>query len=128
MAKDIQLVQISGYLFLLGVIISIIAGIVQGIIPSVGFILLVLGAIIGLLALGGWAKLTLDEERVFMLGTIALTVAGTSGSAFAAIPVIGSPYVVNIISNIGTLVVPAAVLIALHALWRVGAGKLRLGK
>jgi len=130
MAKsDTQLVQMSGYLFLLGVIIAIIAGLAPGAIPSstTATVLMVLGAIIGLLAMGGWADLTSNEEQVFLLATIALIAAGSSGAVLSAIPVVGS-YLRDIIGNIAALVAPAAVLIALTVAWRVGAGKLRLGR
>ena len=130
MAKsDTQLVQMSGYLFLLGVIIAIIAGLAPQAIPSAttATVLLVLGAIIGLLAMGGWADLTANEEQVFLLATIALIAAGSSGAILSAIPVVG-PYLRDIVGNIAALVAPAAVLIALTVAWRVGAGKLRLGR
>lgn len=127
MPKETQLVQISGYLFLLGVIVAVVAGFAPTVIPSVATILLVLGTIIGLLAMGGWARLTADEEKTFLLATIALIAAGSSGAVLGAIPTIG-PYLQSIVGNIAALVAPAAVLIALIVAWRVGAGKLRLGK
>ena len=127
MAKETQLVQMSGYLFLLGVIVAIIAGLMPGVIPSVGLILLVLGTLIGLLAIVGWAKLTAGEENAFLLATVALIAAGASGSVLAGVPMIGA-YLENIVKNIAALVAPAAVLIALLVAWRVGAGKVRLLK
>jgi len=124
-----QLVQMSGYLFLLGVIIAIIAGLAPTVIAaeSVATIMLVLGAIIGLLAMGGWSDLTLNEEQVFLLATIALIAAGSSGAVLSGFPVVGE-YLQRIVGNIAALVAPAAVLIALTVAWRVGAGKLRLGR
>ena len=127
MAKETQLVQISGYLFLLGIIVAIVAGLVPGVIPSVGVILLVLGTLIGLLAIVGWAKLTAGEENAFLLATVALIAAGASGSILSGIPMIGT-YLQDIVGNIAVLVAPAAVLIALLVAWRVGAGKVRLLK
>ncbi|MBU5558052.1 MAG: hypothetical protein QW751_02875 [Candidatus Aenigmatarchaeota archaeon] len=129
MAKETQLVQISGYLFLLGVIIALIAGIVPSAIDAttVAMVELVLGTIIGLLAMGGWAKLTADEEKTFLIATIALIVAGTATTFLGGLPTVGE-YLGRIFGYIQTLVAPAAVLIALIVLWRVGAGKLRLGR
>lgn len=130
MPKETQLVQMSGYLFLLGVVIAVIAGLVPtALADTATTILLVLGTLIGLLAMGGWSTLTIDEERTFLLATIALIAAGGSGAVFKGIEYgnIG-PVVAGIIGYIAILVAPAAVLIALYMVWRVGAGKLRLGR
>ncbi len=129
MAKETQLVQIGGYLFLLGVLVAIIAGLAPGAVPkeTAAVVMLVLGTVIGLFAMGGWSTLTMDEERTFLLATIALIAAGSSGAVMAGLPTIGY-YLEAIIGNIASLVAPAAVLIALFMIWRVGAGKLRLGR
>ncbi len=117
-----QWVQISGYLFLLGVLISIVAGVAPGVIPATGTILVLLGALIGLLGALGIGSVGKDEAELFLLATIGLIAAGGAGTALAGIPSIGT-YLRDIVNNIAALVTPAVVLIALEAVWRAGSSK-----
>ncbi len=117
-----QWVQISGYLFLLGVLIAIVAGVAPGVIPQTGTILVLMGAIIGLLGALGVGSVGKDEAELFILATIGLIAAGGAGTALSAIPSIGT-YLRDIVNNIAALVTPAVVIIALEAIWRAGASK-----
>ena len=117
-----QWVQISGYLFLLGVLISIVAGVAPGVIPATGTILVLLGALIGLLGALGIGSVGKDEAELFLLATVALIAAGGAGTALSGIPSIGT-YLRDIVNNIAALVVPAAVIMALEAVWRAGSAK-----
>ena len=117
-----QWVQISGYLFLLGVLISIVAGVAPGVIPATGTILVLLGALIGLLGALGIGSVGKDEAELFLLATVALIAAGGAGTALSGIPSIGT-YLRDIVNNIAALVVPAAVIMALEAVWRAGSSK-----
>jgi hypothetical protein len=120
MAKTTSWVQISGYLFLLGIVIAIVSAFAPGVIPSTTTILVVLGAIIGLLAAVEMGSIGKDETELFLLAVIALGVAGTIGPGLSEIPTVGK-YVSDIVNGIGALVAPAAVLIALRAIWKAGA-------
>jgi len=117
-----QWVQISGYLFLLGVLISVVAGVAPGVIPATGTILVLLGAIIGLLGALGIGSVGKDEAELFLLATVALIAAGGAGTALSGIPSIGT-FLRDIVNNIAALVTPAVVIIALEAVWRAGSSK-----
>lgn len=123
MAAKTQWAQISGYLFLLGVLIAIVSGLAPGAIPAVGTILTVLGAIIGLIAAAGWSAIGKEEADTFLLATIGLIGAGASGAVLAGIPTIGL-YLKEIVGNIAALVMPAVVIIALEVIWRLAAVRL----
>jgi hypothetical protein len=118
-----QWVKISGYLFLLGVLIAVVSGLVGATtIPYSPILLVVLGAIVGLLAALGMGSISREDTEVFMLAAIALIAAGSSGAALAGIPYIGT-YLQDIVGGIAALVAPAVVIIALDAIWNVGSEK-----
>jgi len=118
-----QWVQISGYLFLLGVLISIVAGVAPGVIPATGTILVLLGALIGLLGALGIGSVEKDKAEMFLLATVALIAAGGAGTALSGIPSIGT-FLRDIVNNIAAFVTPAVVIIALEAIWRAGSTKM----
>lgn len=119
-----QWVKISGYLFLLGVLIAVVTGLVgASTIPYSGTLLVILGAIIGLLAAMGMGSISRDDTELFMLAAIALIAAGSSGAVLAGIPYVGL-YLRDIVSGIAALVAPAVVIIALEAIWKVGSEKI----
>jgi len=129
MAKKTGWVKASGLLFLLGIIIAIIAGIFKiWIDPTVvTSILVILGFIIGLLGAAGVGSIDRSDTQIFLLAVVALIAAGGSGAAFClteatCIPVIGT-YLSDIVGYIAALVMPAAVIIALEAIWRTGSAK-----
>ena len=115
-----QWVLVSGYLFLLGIIVSVVAGILPGVIPAVGLILLILGTIIGLLGALGVGSIGREEILMFLLATVALVAAGNAGAALVGIPGIGA-YLNEIVNNISALVIPAAVIMALKVIWQSGS-------
>lgn len=124
MAKETQWVKVSGYLFLLGVIIALISGLAPGVIDAATTtsVLLVLGTIVGLLSAARMGTISRDDADMFLLSVISLAVAGTATANLGALPGIGS-YLGGIIGNIAALAAPAAVIVALEAIWRLGAGK-----
>jgi hypothetical protein len=118
-----QWVKISGYLFLLGVLIAVVAGLVGSTtIPYSGTLLVILGAIVGLLAALGMGSISKDDTELFMLAAIALIAAGSAGVALSGVPYIGT-YLQDIVNGIAALVAPAVVIIALEAIWSVGSEK-----
>lgn len=122
MAKKTGWVKLSGYLFILGIIIAVIDGLVTGVIPYVGEILVIIGTIMGLLAAFGMGSIERRDTELFMLAVIALIAAGGAGTALATIPTVGS-YLQAMIHNIAALVAPAAVIVALEAIWAAGSTK-----
>ena len=117
--KDAMWVKLSGWLFILGILISVVAGIAPAMIPGITAVLPILGFIIGVLGVAGMGTLEKCDVDVFLLAVIALMAAGGAGNAFAAIDELyGGNILVNVVNNIATLVVPAAVLMALKAIWK----------
>ena len=116
---EMMWVKLSGWLFILGILISVVAGIAPAMIPGITAVLPILGFIIGVLGVAGMGTLEKCDVDVFLLAVIALMAAGGAGNAFTAIDELyGGNILVNVVNNIATLVVPAAVLMALKAIWK----------
>jgi hypothetical protein len=107
-----------GYVaFLLGVFISIIAGLFYAaglITPEVqGYVaiaLVILGLVVGLLNL-------LDKDAsAFLIAVLALAIVGLGGNGISDIPYVGTPFIL-IVSYIAMFVFPAAVVVALKVIW-----------
>jgi len=124
MARKTGWVRASGYLFLLGVIIAVVAGVAKdamiGYEVSIHSILVVLGFVIGILGAFGVGSIERGQSQTFLLAVIALVAAGASGAVLGEIPTIGV-YLASIVGYIAALVLPAAVLVALEAIWKAGA-------
>jgi len=122
--KSAGWVKLSGYLFLLGIIISIIAGIFETslteYVATIHSLLVIFGVIIGLLGATGMGTIDRTDTQIFLLAVIALAAAGGSGAILGEIPSIGV-YLASIVGYIAVLVLPAAVIIALEAIWRTGS-------
>jgi len=129
MAKETQWVKVSGYLFLLGVIIAVIAGLAPSVIDAAttASVLLVIGVIVGLLSAARMGTISREDADMFLLAVISLAVAGTATANLGALPGIGA-FIGSIIGNIAALAAPAAVIVALEAIWRLGAGKFAISK
>jgi len=112
MAKKTQvdLQRIGHYAFLVGAIIAILAALFSGAISDVAVVttLVILGIIVGIL------NITVQETTPFLVATIALLLAGVVN--LGIIPVVGV-YIRAILSNLVVFVVPAAVIVALKAIW-----------
>jgi hypothetical protein len=119
---EMMWVKLSGWLFILGIIIAIVAGlplIEAATAAAAAGILAVIGLIIGLLGIAGMGTLEKCDIDVFLLAVIALMVVGVSGNAFGGIEYMSIGAILGkIVGNIGILVAPAAVLIALKAIWK----------
>jgi hypothetical protein len=116
-------VKASGWLFVLGILIAVVAGLVPSVDSAmVTGVLAVLGFVIGLLGMAGVSSIDQKEADMFLLAVIALMAAGGAGAAFSNVMYIG-PYLEAIVNYIGVLVVPAAVLIALKAIWTAASTK-----
>jgi hypothetical protein len=103
-----DLKQIGGYAFILGVIIAIIAAFVS--VSWVPLVLVVLGLIVGLL------NITDKETTSFLVAALAL------GMGSAALGPLGIPAIASIFQNIALFVAPAAFIVALLAIWKMAQG------
>jgi len=126
MARTTQWVKISGWLFLLGMLVAVVDGIplLAAILPAglADSALVGLGFVVGLLAFFGMSSVNKDETEMFLLATIALVAVGASGTYLTGVPYIGAS-LAGIAGNIAALVAPIAVLIAIRAVWDAAAAK-----
>lgn len=112
--------KIGEYAFLAGVIIAILAGIAAGAVAAyaawITLALVVLGIIVGLL------NVSEKETQPFLVAAIALMATGAITS-FTQIDIVLPPLgsiVSGIVSQIAVFVAPAAVIVALKAVWNLG--------
>ena len=106
--------------FIIGFLIAIIIGMFSGNLGSnaQGWIILLLVAL-GLIV--GFLNIAEREITPFLVAAIALLVTGTAAINLAIIPQIG-PYLQNIIKNITVFVTPAAIVVALKAIFSLARG------
>lgn len=100
------------WVFLIGVIIAIVAGLVGGASYWV-WLLVVLGLIVGFL------NITAKETTPFLIASIALILTTT---ALGSIQLIGD-YLTAILENVRIFVAPAAIVAALKAIFVLAAKK-----
>jgi hypothetical protein len=101
--------KIGFWAFIIGFILAIVGGIVSPDNGTIVLVLVVLGALIGLL------NITDKEITLFLVATVALIVAG---GVFEPIKTLGVGELLdNILSYTATLMAPAAVVAAVKALW-----------
>ena len=122
------LAKLGPMLFLLGVIIAIVVGLLIGAdkidttADSWGYIAAVLcglGFLVGLLTIIGVGTITKEEITQFLIGTIALVAVGIAGQTTLQIPLIGD-YFGGVTLCMILFFAPAAVIIALKTLWDLG--------
>jgi hypothetical protein len=111
--KTKSLQQLGEWAFIAGVILAILVGLVPQVFPTqpVAIVLVVLGALVGLLHIGD------KKAHDFLLAAVALLVAGAAG--LQTLPLVGS-YLGPILANIISFVAPAAVIVALKAVYELG--------
>ncbi|MGC9307156.1 MAG: hypothetical protein ACP5FL_00070 [Thermoplasmatota archaeon] len=123
--------KISSWLFLIGIVIALIAGLIFGAIADgridpvdddirggVEVILGIVGFIAGILVLMGRGTITEKEMPMFMMSTIIII-------ALSAVTSLGNvkwfgPYLAQIVYTLGIFIAPLAGLIAIKAIWDVG--------
>ena len=98
--------------FIVGLIISVIAGLVLPGNAIVVLVLVILGIIIGFL------NISPKETQALLLAAIALIVVG---NAFAPLKFLGiDTMIAGILAYITVLVAPAAVIAAIKTIWAIG--------
>lgn len=104
--------KVGNWAFIVGVILAIVLGLFGAYIPAyietMTYIVIVLGLIVG------FYNIQKKEAVNFLIATIALIAVGAAG--LETLPVIGT-YISGILTQIAILVVPAAVLVALKAVY-----------
>jgi len=104
--------KIGHWSFLIGIVLAIIAGFVPQLqTPTITWVLVLLGLIVGFL------NITAKEIQEFLIATVALVIAADAAADIIALGLTMS----MILSNIVTFVFPAALLVALKAIWTLAS-------
>lgn len=115
LSKNISTQQLGKWAFIGGVLLAIVVGLmpsaflvnIAGTIPT---ILVVIGILVGLV------NISEKDTHSFLLAAVALLLAGTAG--IQNLPILGA-YVIAILGNIVAFVAPAAVIVALKAVYEL---------
>lgn len=119
--------KISSWLFLAGVLIAVIIGLVVGAnmwTDTNGYVTLllaILGFVVGILTFLAMGNITHEKIPTFLLAALMLVGIGAAGSTnwFSELNIIG-PYFSNIAAMLAVFVAPAAGLLAIKAIWDAG--------
>jgi hypothetical protein len=119
--------KIGSWLFLLGILIAVIVGIIIGADETIlqqqetviYSLLAVLGFIVGILSFFAVGQITKENVPTFLIAALMLVGIGASTSFFDQIDVIG-PYFTQIAGMIAIFVAPAAGLLAIRTIWDTG--------
>ncbi len=107
-----MLSKIGFWAFIIGFILAIVGGLVAPANTIIVVILIILGLIIGFL------NITASETMLFLVATIALIAVG---GVFAPLTVLSiGKFLDQILAYVAMLMAPAAVIVAIKALWGVG--------
>jgi cation transport ATPase len=121
--------KIGSWLFLLGILISVVVGIVFAANPAwlanysatISTILAVLGFIVGVLSFFALGSITKERVPTFLIAALMLVGIGAALNTnfFSQINYIGA-YFTNIAAMIAVFVAPAAGILAIRAIWDAG--------
>ncbi len=101
--------MVGFWAFIIGVVLAIVGGLVAPQNAVIIIILVIIGLIIGFLNVTG------KEVTLFLVATIALLVAG---GVFEPIKLLGVGAILNnMLGYIAVMMAPAAVVVAIKALW-----------
>jgi len=111
--------KIGYYAFMIGVVLALIVGIFADMLGTMGIdvsllplVLVVLGLIVGILNIGD------KEINNFLIAVIAIAVVGSAD--LSTIPMFGI-YLQSIVSYLAIFVAPAALVVALKAIYNLGS-------
>jgi hypothetical protein len=125
---EIFLKKLGSWLFLAGVVIAIIAGIIVGArwyIDTGSYLSLILGLlgfIVGILSFFAVGQITKDRIPTFLIGALILVVIGASATLWTSL-INNADFVFFFTSLTGYLAIfaaPAALLLAIRAIWDSG--------
>lgn len=119
--------------FIIGIVIALVVGLAIGAgalkaldSPDAGdtegyiaSLLVVLGFIVGIVSALGLGTITKEEVTAFLVASIALVAVGIGATLFGKIPLVGS-YLGGIAGAMLIFFAPAAVVVAIKALWDLG--------
>ena len=109
--------EYGNWAFIIGVVLAIVLGLFGtyiGYVTEITYLMIILGLIVGFFNIG-------HKDAVnFLIAAIALLAVGAAG--LELLPVIG-PYIGGILTQIAVFVAPAAVLVALKAVYELAYKK-----
>jgi len=119
--------KIASWLFLVGILISIIIGLVYAAniwtdattTGYVNVILAALGFVVGILSFFAVGNITKERVPTFLIAALMLVGIGATSGYFNNLDYIG-PYFHNIAMMIAVFIAPAAGLLAIRAIWDAG--------
>lgn len=117
--------KIASWLFLIGVLIAVIFGLVSGAnlwTDNSGYInvvLAVIGFIVGILSFFAIGNITTERVPSFLIAALILVGIGATATWFQDLQLIGSLYM-GIASTLAVFAVPAAGILAIRAIWDAG--------
>ena len=119
--------KIASWLFLVGVLVAVIVGLVTGAeiwTDSQGYVTLllaILGFVVGILTFFAIGNIAQEHVPTFLIAALMLVGIGAAGSTnwFAEVEIIG-PYFASIAGMLAVFVAPAAGLLAIRAIWDAG--------
>jgi len=119
---------IGSWLFLIGIVISVIVGLIFGAAlwqdtnGYVSMLLAVLGFIVGILSFFAVGTITQEKVPTFLIAALLLVGIGATSTWFGKLNVVG-PYLEQIAGMLAVFVAPAAGLLAIRAIWDSGKSK-----
>jgi hydrogenase/urease accessory protein HupE len=102
----------GNWAFIIGVILAIILGLFGASMPAYAELITYIVIILGLIV--GFANIAQKEATIFLISAITLLAVG--GAGLELLPVIGS-YIGGILTKIVAFVAPAAIIVALKAVY-----------
>ncbi|MEK6934696.1 MAG: hypothetical protein AABW46_02350 [Nanoarchaeota archaeon] len=102
--------KIGSWSFIIGLVIALLVGLFTEASGTIVTVLVILGLIVGFL------NVTDKEVHGFLVASIALLLAG--GANLGAVPVIGN-LLTSVLSNVVVFVAPAAIVIAVKAIYEI---------
>lgn len=108
--------KIGEWSFIAGVVIAVLAGLLAGQVEAglLAVSLVILGLIVGLL------NISEKETTSFLIAAVTLVIVGAAG--LEKLPAVGV-FIGPVLTNIATFVAPAAIIVALKAVWDLAKKK-----
>ena len=126
-----MLKDLGSWLLLLGIIVAVLVGLVFGynttwetnLNTPVSAVLAILGFVVGVLSFFAIGNITHERVPMFLIGALILVGLGATATTWTVGWGALAPYLTNIIQYLAVFVAPAAVILAVRALWDAGKTK-----
>jgi len=119
--------KIGSWLFLIGILVAVIVGLIVGASwytdanSYVAGLLAVLGFVVGLLSFFAMGSITHEKVPTFLIGALTLVLIGALSSTWSFGGWQGlEPFLTNITGYIAIFAAPAAGILAIRAIWDAG--------